>query len=86
MSYRPRDYSHPEEIHMEPAELHEPTNTVPPYPSALENALERVARQNLTALGGTEYQIAMRRIQRENDTCFAHPRYPTHTENTVYES
>jgi len=82
----PRDYSHPEEIHMEPGELHAPTNTVPAYPSALENALGRVGKQNQTALGGTDYQIAMRRIQRENDTRFAHPRLPTHTENTVYES
>lgn len=81
----PRDYSHPEEIHMEPGELHDPTNTVPAYPSALDNALGRVARQNQTALGGTDYQIAMRRIQRENDTRFSHPRLPTHTENTVYE-
>ncbi len=26
-----RDYTHPNEIHMEPGDLHEPTNTVPPY-------------------------------------------------------
>ena len=46
----PRDYSHPEEIHMEPGELHEPTNTVPPFPQALESALADVARKDVAAI------------------------------------
>ncbi len=66
-----RDYTHPNEIHMEPAELHEPTNTVPPYPPELESALARVSRQDCSKLKGTEFDIAMRRMQRDNDT-----RYP----------
>lgn len=71
MAARPRDYTQIHEIHMEPAELHEPTNTVPAYSSALENALERVARQDVSRLKGTEFDIAMRRMERDGDT-----RYP----------
>ena len=66
-----RDYTHENEIHMEPGELHEPTNTVPPYPPELEAALARVSRQDCSRLKGTEFDIAMRRIARDGDT-----RYP----------
>jgi hypothetical protein len=71
MSARPRDYTSPREIHMEPAELHEATNTVPAYPAELEAALARVARQDRSKLKGTEFDIVMRRIERDGDT-----RYP----------
>ena len=66
-----RDYRGPNEIHMEPGELHDPTNTVPPYPPELESALARIARQDCSKLKGTEFDIVMRRIQRDGDT-----RYP----------
>ena len=66
-----RDYTHPNEIHVEPGWLHEPTNTVPPYPPELEAALDRVSRQDCSKLKGTEFDIAMRRIKREGDM-----RYP----------
>jgi len=66
-----RDYTGPNEIHMESGELHDPTNTVPPYSAALESALARVARQDCSRLKGTEFDIAMRRIVREGDM-----RYP----------
>ena len=66
-----RDYSGPNEIHMESGELHDPTNTVPPYPPELEAALARVARQDCSKLKGTEFDIVMRRIKREGDL-----RYP----------
>jgi hypothetical protein len=66
-----RDYGSPNEIHMEPGELHEPTNTVPGYPSELESALSRVSRQDCSRLKGTDFEIAMRRIERTGDT-----RYP----------
>ena len=66
-----RDYRGPNEIHMEPGELHDPTNTVPPYPPELESALARIARQDCSKLKGTEFDIAMRRIERDGDT-----RYP----------
>jgi hypothetical protein len=62
-----RDYTHDNEIHMEPGELHEPTNTVPPYPPDLEAALARVARQDCSRLKGTEFDIVMRRIVRDGD-------------------
>ena len=65
-----RDYRHPNEIHMEPGELHDPTNTVPPYPPELEAALDRISRQDRSKLKGTEFDIAMRRIKREGDTRF----------------
>ena len=65
-----RDYTHENEIHMEPGELHEPTNTVPPYPAELEAALARVARQDCSKLKGTEFDIVMRRLQREGDDRF----------------
>jgi hypothetical protein len=71
MAARPRDYTQIHEIHMEPAELHEPTNTVPAYSAVLESALERVARQDCSRLKGTEFDIAMRRMARDGDT-----RYP----------
>lgn len=67
MSSRPRDYTTTDEIHMEPGELHDPTNTVPSYPSGLESALANVANKNVAALGGPVYDIAMRRIVREDD-------------------
>ena len=66
-----RDYTGPNEIHVEPGWLHDPTNTVPPYPPELEAALARVARQDCSKLKGTEFDIAMRRIKRDGDT-----RYP----------
>jgi hypothetical protein len=66
-----RDYTHENEIHMEPGELHDPTNTVPPYPPELESALARVSRQDCSRLKGTEFDIATRRILRDGDT-----RYP----------
>lgn len=47
---KPRDYSYPGEIHMEPGELHEPTNTVPAYSQELERALSDVARKNVLAI------------------------------------
>ena len=62
-----RDYTHENEIHMEPGELHEPTNTVPPYPTDLEAALARVSRQDCSKLKGTEFDIVMRRLQRDGD-------------------
>ena len=62
-----RDYRGPNEIHMEPAELHEPTNTVPPYPPDLEAALARISKQDRSKLKGTEFDIAMRRMQRDGD-------------------
>lgn len=71
MAARPRDYTHVHEIHVEPAWLHEPTNTVPSYSADLENALERVARQDCSRLKGSEFDIAMRRMERDGDT-----RYP----------
>ena len=66
-----RDYRGPNEIHMEPGELHDPTNTVPPYPPELEAALARVARQDCSKLKGTEFDIVTRRLIRDGDT-----RYP----------
>ena len=66
-----RDYTHENEIHVEPGWIHEPTNTVPPYPPELESALERISRQDCSRLKGTEFDIVMRRIQRDDDT-----RYP----------
>ena len=66
-----RDYTHPNEIHVEPGWLHDPTNTVPPYPGELEAALARVSRQDCSRLKGTIFDIAMRRMQRESDS-----RYP----------
>lgn len=66
-----RDYRGPNEIHMEPGELHDPTNTVPPYPPELESALARIARQDCSRLKGTEFDIVTRRLIRDGDT-----RYP----------
>ena len=66
-----RDYTGPNEIHVEPGWLHDPTNTVPPYPPELEAALARISRQDCSKLKGTEFDIATRRIKREGDT-----RYP----------
>lgn len=59
-----RDYTNPNEIHMESGELHDSTNTVPPYPSELESALSQVSRGNQAALGGTCYAIAAAREER----------------------
>ena len=66
-----RDYRGSNEIHMEPGELHEPTNTVPPYPAELEAALARISRQDCSKLKGTEFDIVTRRLVREGDM-----RYP----------
>ena len=66
-----RDYRGPNEIHMEPGDLHEPTNTVPPYPPELEAALSRIARQDRSKLKGTEFDIVTRRLKRDGDM-----RYP----------
>ncbi len=62
-----RDYTHENEIHVEPGWIHEPTNTVPPYPPELESALDRVSRQDHSRLKGTEFDIVMRRLQRDGD-------------------
>ena len=66
-----RDYRGPIEIHMESGELHDPTNTVPPYPPELEAALARISRQDCSKLKGTEFDIVTRRLIRDGDT-----RYP----------
>ena len=47
---KPRDYSYPGEIHMEPGEIHDPVGSIPGYPSALESALASVARQDVSAI------------------------------------
>lgn len=78
MSGKPRSYATPDEIHMEPAEIHDPVGSIPAYSGELEAALARISRQDCSGLGGTNYQVAQRRIERENDTRFAHPRWPTH--------
>ena len=62
-----RDYTHPNEIHVEPGDLHEPTNTVPAYSPELEAALDRISRQDCSRLKGTEFDIVMRRMQRDGD-------------------
>jgi len=66
-----RDYRGPNEIHMEAAELHEPTNTVPPYSPELEAALAHISRQDRSKLKGTEFDIVTRRLVRDGDL-----RYP----------
>jgi hypothetical protein len=66
-----RDYTAPNEIHVEPGEIHDPTNTVPPFAPALEAALERIARQDCSRLKGTEFDIVTRRLIRDGDM-----RYP----------
>jgi hypothetical protein len=66
-----RDYTHPNEIHVEPGDLHEPTNTVPAYSPELEAALDRVSRQDCSRLKGTEFDIVTRRLERDGDM-----RYP----------
>ena len=66
-----RDYSGPNEIHMESGELHDPTNTVPPYSPELEAALSRISKQDCSKLKGTEFDIVTRRLIRDGDT-----RYP----------
>ncbi len=66
-----RDYTHPNEIHMEPGELHEPTNTVPAYSPELDAALDRISRQDCSKLKGTEFDIVTRRLKRDGDM-----RYP----------
>jgi hypothetical protein len=67
-----RDYRHIHEIHMEPGDLHEPYSPAPlPYPSELESALARVARQDCSRLKGTEFDIVTRRLERDGDM-----RYP----------
>ena len=71
MAARPRDLHPIHEIHMEPAELHEPTDTIPAYSADLESALARVARQDCSRLKGTEFDIVTRRLERDGDT-----RYP----------
>ena len=59
-----RDYSMPDEIHMEPGELHEPTNTVPSYSANLESALSQVSRHNVGSQQGSCWSVAMNRINR----------------------
>ncbi|MGH9190076.1 MAG: hypothetical protein ACRD0Q_08605 [Acidimicrobiales bacterium] len=66
----PRDYRTEEEIHMEPGDIHEPTNTIPSYPSELESALNKVANSDSARLKGTAHNIASRRIERMRDTRF----------------
>ena len=66
-----RDYRGPNEIHMESGELHDPTNTVPPYPPELEAALSRISKQDRSKLKGTEFDIVTRRLVRDGDM-----RYP----------
>lgn len=63
----PRDYRDSEEIHMEPGELHDPTNTVPGYSSELESAMAQVANRDVAPLKGTAHNIAERRMQREGE-------------------
>jgi hypothetical protein len=49
--YRP--YSHPDEIHMVPGVIHDPTPVVPPdYSSGLDKALDDIARQDVGYNGG----------------------------------
>lgn len=50
--YRP--WSHDDEIcFMMPGEIHEPCNPLPPaFPPELESALDRIARQDVSATGG----------------------------------
>ena len=66
-----RDYTHPNEIHMEPGDLHAPTNTVPAYSPELDAALDRISRQDCSKLKGTEFDIVSRRLVRDGDM-----RYP----------
>jgi len=66
-----RDYSGPNEIHVESGELHDPTNTVPPYSPELEAALARISKQDCSRLKGTEFDIVTRRLKRDGDM-----RYP----------
>lgn len=64
-----RDYRHIHEIHMEPGDLHEPYTPAPlPYPAELESALARVARQDVSRLKGTEFDIVTRRLEADGDT------------------
>ncbi len=67
MSSRPRDYTTTDEIHMDPGELHDPVGSIPAYSSNLESALSSVSNKNVAALGGPAYDIAMRRIIRDDD-------------------
>lgn len=62
---RVRDYSqwsHDDEIFMRPAELHEPYSTIPPdFDSDLENALSRIAQQDVSATGGPRGKLGSTR-------------------------
>lgn len=54
--YRP--YSHEDEIHMVSGVIHDPTNPHPPgYSSALDKALDDVARQDVSLNGGPRGRI-----------------------------
>lgn len=54
------EWSHEDEIFMHPGEIHEPYSTVPPdYDSALDSALDRVARQDVSLTGGPRGKLPM---------------------------
>ncbi len=57
--YRP--WSHDDEIvFMRPGEIHEPYSSVPPaYDSELDNALSRVAQQDVSLTGGPRGKLRM---------------------------
>ncbi len=54
--YRP--FSHEDEIHMVPGVIHDPTPVVPPnLTSALDKALDDIARQDVGSNGGPRGRI-----------------------------
>jgi hypothetical protein len=53
-----RRYSHEDEIHMDPAVIHDPTPVVPPnFSSALDKALDDIARQDVGRTGGPRGKV-----------------------------
>lgn len=55
--YRP--WSHEDDIHMKPGEVHEPYASVPPdYSADLEGALAAIAKQDVSLTGGPRGRIA----------------------------
>ena len=58
-----RDYSpwsHDDEVVMRPAEIHEPYDPVPPpLESDLDNALARIAQQDVSSTGGPRGKLPM---------------------------
>lgn len=54
--YRP--YSHEDEIHMVPGVIHDPTPVTPPgLSSALDKALDDIARQDVSYNGGPRGKV-----------------------------